>query len=104
MFVPWTAYVNSGDKRLIADHYASAKKYVDFLHRNNSGGLWLNRRGNDFNDWLNGDTIAKEAWPTTGGAVPPEVLATAFMARSTQIVADMARALGKKADAEKYEP
>lgn len=103
VFVPWTAYLNSGDKRLIEKHYSSATKYVDFLHRNNPNGLWLNRRGADFNDWLNGDTIVKEGWPTSGGAVPPEVLATAFMARSTQIVADMARTLGKSADAAKYD-
>jgi alpha-L-rhamnosidase len=102
VFVPWTAYANYGDKGLIAAHYESAKKYVDFLHRNNPDGLWLNRRGSDFNDWLNGDTISQEGWPNSGGSVPPEVLATAFMARSTQLVADMASALGRASDAAKY--
>ena len=58
--------------------------------------------GNDFNDWLNGDTIVKDGYPTSGGAVPPEVLGTAFMARSTEIVADMAVMLGMQPEMDKY--
>lgn len=102
VFVPWLAYQSYGDLRLLNDHYASAKRYVDFLQVNNPDGLWLHRRGNDFNDWLNGDTLIQKGYPTTGGAVPPEVLATAFMARSTEIVGEMAEALGNKADARHY--
>jgi alpha-L-rhamnosidase len=103
VFVPWTAYVNYGDKRLIERHYESAKRYVDLLHRNNPNGLWLNRRGSDYNDWLNGDTLVQKGWPTSGGTIPNEVLATAFMARSTEIVAEMATVLGKSDDAVLYQ-
>ena len=32
-------------KRMLREHFASACKYVDFLHRENPNGLWLNKRG-----------------------------------------------------------
>ncbi len=102
VFVPWLAYQNYGDGQLLQDHYTSAKRYVDFLHAHNPNGLWLKERGHDFNDWLNGDTLIQKGWPTKGGAVPPEVLATAFMARSTEIVEQMARELGRAKDAKHY--
>ena len=102
VFVPWTAYQNYGDLALLRNHYSSAKRYVDYLHVNNPDGLWLHLRGHDFNDWLNGDTLIQKGWPTTGGAVPNEVLASAFMARSTEVVKEMADALGEKSDSEHY--
>ncbi len=102
VMVPWAAFLNYGDTRMLIEHFASACKYVDFLHRENPNGLWLNKRGNDFNDWLNGDTIVKDGYPMSGGSVSPEVLGTAFMARSTQIVGDMAFILGLKNESSKY--
>jgi alpha-L-rhamnosidase len=64
--------------------------------------IWSKGRNNDYNDWLNGDTLIHADWPRTGGAVPPEVFATAFFACSAGIVAKMARALGKPGDAQTY--
>ncbi|PYT21334.1 MAG: hypothetical protein DMG58_32415 [Acidobacteria bacterium] len=59
-------------------------------------------RGNDYNDWLNADTLIFEGWPKLGGAIPQEVFATAFFAHSTELVAKMAVALDRHDDAEHY--
>ena len=37
--LPWQTYVNYGDRRMIEEHYASARRWVDFVHWNNPDGL-----------------------------------------------------------------
>jgi alpha-L-rhamnosidase len=100
--VPWRVYVNYGDRRMLEEHFQSAKRWVDYVAKKNPAGLWLNDRSDDYNDWLNGDTLILAGYPKTGSAVPNEVHATAFFAHSTEIVAKMADVLGRKDDAQKY--
>ena len=102
IIVPWRTYQNYADKRLLEEHFQSARRWVDYVHKHNPGLLWLNRRDEDFGDWLNGDTVYLEGYPKGISEVPKEVLATAFFAHSTEILAKMARVLGRKDDADKY--
>jgi alpha-L-rhamnosidase len=102
VFVPWCAYVNYGDKRMLAQHFDSARRWVDYVRQKNPDLLWKNNRGNDYGDWLNADTLKLEGWPASGAEVPKEVFATMFFARSTDLVARMADALGRRDDAERY--
>ncbi|HSV74378.1 MAG TPA: family 78 glycoside hydrolase catalytic domain [Chthonomonadales bacterium] len=102
VLVPWDVWVNYADRRLIEEHLPAARRWVDFVASHNPDGLWRNRRGNDYSDWLNGDTIIEAGWPRTGGAVPPEVLATAFHARSADLVARMSVVVGRPRDAARY--
>lgn len=103
VFVPWVAYVYYGDERALAEQFDAAARWIEYIHRQNPDLLWKQGRGNDYGDWLNADTLKLEGWPTKGAEMPKEVFATAFFARSTQIVADMARVLGKTEAAQKYE-
>jgi len=100
--VPWRMYQNYGDKRLLEQHFEAARRWVEFIRRNNPNLLWEKSRGNDYNDWLNGDTLILEGWPKTGGMVPKPVFATAFFAHSTDLVARMAEAIGRGEDARRY--
>ncbi len=100
--VPWRTYQNYGDTRMLAEHLESAKRWVEYIRGKNPDLIWRNGRNNDYNDWLNADTLKLNDWPKTGGAVPQEVLATAFFAHSTEIVGKMAAVLGRKDDAERY--
>jgi alpha-L-rhamnosidase len=102
VFVPWVAYQNYADTRLLADQFDAARRWVDWIYSKNPDFIWRHERHNDYNDWLNGDTLISEGWPRKGGEVPRDVFATAFFARSTWIVAQMARALGKADEAAKY--
>lgn len=90
--LPWQVYVNYGDRRLLEEHYASAKQWLEFVHRNNPSCLWINGRGRDWGDWLSAGT------PST----PKEVGATAFFAHSADLVAKMAATLGFHDDAARY--
>ncbi|MBI4325727.1 MAG: glycoside hydrolase family 78 protein [Chloroflexi bacterium] len=101
--VPWRVYQNYADTRLLEQHFDSARRWVEFVRGHNPGLLWRKNRGNDYNDWLNGDTLALKDYPRGISAVPNEVFATAFFAHSTEIVAKMARVLGRSEDAAKYQ-
>jgi alpha-L-rhamnosidase len=100
--VPWRAYQNYADRRMIDQHFESARRWVDYVHGRNPNLLWQKNRGADFNDWLNGDTVVLEGYPRGISAIPNEVLATAFFAHSTEILAKMAEVLGRTEDAAKY--
>lgn len=102
VFVPWCAYVNYGDRRLLKRHFESARRWVDYVREKNPDLLWKNSRGNDYGDWLNADTLKLEGWPTAGAEAPKEVFATMFFARSTDLVARMADVLGRRDDAQRY--
>ncbi|TSA32037.1 MAG: rhamnosidase [Verrucomicrobiaceae bacterium] len=100
--IPWLVYENYGDTRLLQEHFEAARRWVDFIHKANPGLIWANNRGADFNDWLNGDKVKLAGWPNQGGSVPKEVFATAFFAHSTELVAKMAAAIGRKEEARYY--
>jgi alpha-L-rhamnosidase len=101
--VPWRAYQNYADRRLLEEHFAAARKWVDFVQAKNPNSLWENARASDYNDWLNGDTLISKGWPRTGANVPQPVFATAFFAHSTEIVSKMAAVLGREDEAKRYD-
>lgn len=91
--LPWEDYVSYADRRLLAEHYSAAKRWVDYVAAHNPDGIWSQARGvNDWGDWL-----------SAGPATPKELGATAFFAHSADLLARMARALGKPRDAAKYQ-
>jgi len=100
--VPWSAYQNYADTRMLQEHFESACRWVDYIHKANPNLIWENRRNNDYNDWLNGNSIKQKDWPSQGGSVPNAVFATAFFAHSTDIVAKMAAVLGRQEEAQRY--
>jgi len=100
--VPWRMYENYADTRILDEHFESARRWVDSVHQHNPDLIWHHARGNNYNDWLNADTLIMEGWPKSGGETPHDVFATAFFARSTEIVAKMATVLGRHEDAARY--
>ena len=102
LVVPWRSYVNYGDVRLLEVHYESAKRWVEYVRSQSPEHLWTGNRGHDYGDWLNGNTLILEGWPTEGAEVPKEVLATAFYAHSTGLLSKMAVALGRDEDVKEY--
>ncbi len=88
VIVPWTIYKAYGDMRIIKNHYNAMTKWIDYLKENSEGLL---RPDAGFGDWLsiNADT-------------PKDVLGTAYFAYSTKLLSEMAQAIGRHNDAEKY--
>jgi alpha-L-rhamnosidase len=89
--VPWTVYQCYGDTRILERNFDAMARYVDLLHWANPDLLWLQRRNNDFGDWV-----------SAGGVTPKELIASAYFARDLRMVAEMARAIGRSVDAAKY--
>lgn len=94
---PWTLYLCYGDRRVLDEQYESMKAWVEYIRRQGeSEFLW--NTGFHFGDWLALD--AKENSYT--GFTPKDLIATAFYAYSTQILAQAAAVLGKHEDAATY--
>ena len=85
---PWTIYQVYGDTRILTDHYAAMSKYIDYLISHSDG---LIRPDAGYGDWLsiNADT-------------PKDLLGTAYFAYSAKLMSNIATALHKTDDAEKY--
>jgi alpha-L-rhamnosidase len=102
VIIPWRVYVNYGDKRILEQHFESAKRWVEYVRTQSPELIWTGQRGNDYGDWLNGDTLILQDWPREGAAVARELMATAFFAHSTELVSRMAAVLGRADDARRY--
>jgi alpha-L-rhamnosidase len=102
VIVPWRVYQNYNDTKILSQHYEAVKKFVDFNHRHNPDLVWKNLRSHNFGDWLNGNTVSSNDYPKNGGQVPGDVFATGYFYYSTDILANMAKLLGKTEDYKKY--
>jgi alpha-L-rhamnosidase len=100
--VPWRVWQQYGDKRMLAESLESGKRWVEFIRSNNPDLLWKNKRGNDYGDWLNSDTLIYEGFPRTGGQVPKEIFATMMFAHAADLVSRMSQVLGKEDEAKKH--
>lgn len=92
LVVPWTLYECYGDTRILERNWDAMRKYVDLLHRHNPNLLWLQRRNNDFGDWV-----------PAGEQTNKDLIASAYFAYDARLLSRMAAALGKQSEAEKYE-
>jgi alpha-L-rhamnosidase len=81
-----------GDTEVINRHWDAMERWMQYIGEANPDGLWKQRRANDFGDWL-----------SIGANTPKEVLATAYYAYDASLMAEMARATGRAAEAAKYD-
>jgi alpha-L-rhamnosidase len=91
VLLPWLLYRVYGDRRLLQRCFPAMQAWVDHIHRNNPGLLWTEATGASYGDWLEVDA-----------ATPRTVVATAYFARSAQVLAQAAVALGDRASADRY--
>lgn len=82
---PWTIYQVYGDTRVLERHYGHMAAWIDYC-RDNSAGLLRPAKG--YGDWL-----------SIEAGTPKDVLATAYFAGSTRLMARVAETLGKQEDA-----
>jgi alpha-L-rhamnosidase len=94
---PWTIYQYYDDVNILKDQYESMKSWIEYIRANAKDGvIWDS--GFHFGDWLALD--AKEG--SYFGATPNDLVATAFYAYSTEILAKTAKILGNLSDYEEY--
>ncbi len=95
---PWTYYQYYADKDMLKEMYPAMEAWVEYIRSHSENGLIWNT-GFHYGDWLGLD--AKEG--SYLGATPNDLVATAFYAYSTQLVAKAAKVLGYAEKAAAYE-
>jgi len=96
--LPWALYEHYGDTGVLERQYDSMRRWADCEARAAGDDLvWSG-------DWQFGDWLDPTAPPDDPSAArtDPDLLATAFFARSVRLVAEAARVLGRAADAARY--
>jgi alpha-L-rhamnosidase len=97
-FLPWTLYERYGDSALLARQFDSMRAWVDFVH-GKAGEQLLWPREFQLGDWLDPDAPPDQPWRAKTDAM---LVASAYFARSAQIVADAAAVLEHAELAEEY--
>ncbi|MGH3500642.1 MAG: family 78 glycoside hydrolase catalytic domain [Nocardioidaceae bacterium] len=91
VIIPWHLYKTYGDVRVLERSFEGMAAWVERVHRYNPGLLWRAHVGNHYGDWLQVDA-----------ETPRDVLATAYFARSTELVAAAAAVLGRQEEVKHY--
>jgi len=99
IIVPWTVYQVYGDTRILENQYNSMKAWVGYMmQRAGDDYLWTGDA--HYGDWLAFATT-KSDYP--GATTDKDLIATAYYAYSTSLLAKIAKVLGKNEDATKYD-
>jgi alpha-L-rhamnosidase len=85
---PYTIWRMYGDTRIIAQHYDEMVRFLDYLTKTAKDNV---RGVGAYGDWLNLDNKTK-----------PELIGTAYYHYDAKLMSEMARAIGKTEDAERY--
>ena len=92
VIVPWTTWVQYGDQAVIQENWDAMQRWMDFIQSRNPDFLRTNGVGPNFADWLAPDENTNK-----------DLLATAYWALITNMMSQMAHAVGKEADAKRYD-
>ena len=91
VIVPWTSWVQTGDTSIIEQNWDAMTKYLDAIQSKNPNYLWKNDYGIAFGDWLSPE-----------GTTAEDLIATAYWAYDSELMRQMAHAVGKTAEERKY--
>jgi alpha-L-rhamnosidase len=127
VIVPWTLYQCYGDQRVLEQQYTSMKAWVEYMHKQAKKQHWIRRinpiswsnqekrshqpylwdTGFHFGEWLEPDE--RLFGPKMAIGILKRLLfsaplvATAYFACSTHLLAETAHVLGKEEEAQEYE-
>ena len=94
--VPWQLYLTYGESDVLAQQFDSMRAWVDYITAaTTTPGLWTG--GKHFGDWLGLDAPIG----SYKGSSREDLIATAFYARSTELVVKAGKVLGR--DVAEYE-
>jgi alpha-L-rhamnosidase len=97
--VPWVLYQRYGDMQALADQWGSMTAWVAAFERRAGANLDFPDGGFMLGDWLDAAAPDDQPWKAR---VPWQLVATACLARSAQIMADVAGVLGRNAERDSY--
>lgn len=104
---PWTIYLTYGDRRLLETHYQSLQRFIDFLIKSSNNYIRppYDRPPTEPYEWLwegFGDWLAQDGSGKVFGGTPKDLIGTAFFAYCARLMAQIAFALGRAEDAQRY--
>jgi alpha-L-rhamnosidase len=98
VILPWTAWQRYGDLEFVERNWEAMNRYLQFILDHNPDYLGRNGHALDYGDWLALNEIeANSAVPAT----PKDLIGTAYWAHSAELLAQMARAIGRCDDADR---
>lgn len=103
VIIPWKLYLNYGDKEVLRENLEAMCKFIDHTVSTNPSLIRINDVGQNYGDWLNGNTIIAAGYPVSGAAVPKDLFSTAYFAYSARLVAKACKVLGKPKKLEHYD-
>jgi alpha-L-rhamnosidase len=92
VIIPWTTWMQYGDKTIIERNWDAMQRWMEFIQSRNPDFLRKNGVGPNFADWLAPDENTNK-----------DLLATAYWALITRMIAQMAHATGKDDAAKRYD-
>jgi alpha-L-rhamnosidase len=91
VIVPWTSWLQTGDAAIIEQNWDAMEKYLAAIKASNPDYLWKNDYGYAFGDWLSPE-----------GPTAEDLIATAYWAYDADLMRQMAHAVGRRADEQRY--
>jgi len=91
VIIPWTAWLQYGDKRILEQNRDAIEKYLKAIEAANPDYLWRHNFGTAYGDWLSPE-----------GTTAEDLIATAYWAYDSSLMAQMAHALGHADDERHY--
>jgi len=98
VIIPWTMYLTYGDRLLLERQYASMRAWVEYARRR-AGPALIWKPGWQFGDWL---ALHTDDPSYPGATTGTDLIATAFLAHSADLLARTATVLGRTGDAGTY--
>jgi alpha-L-rhamnosidase len=91
VFIPYAAWLQYGDSTVVESSWPAMERWMDFILKNNPDYVRRKALGNNYADWLAPDQNT-----------PKILIDTAYWALIAREMTEMASALHRTADAEKY--
>ena len=91
VIIPWRMYQRYGDADVLQQHYAGMVRWIDLIERSNPSLIRENAVASNWGDWL-----------ALGKPIPKAVVATAYFAHVTAIMAQTAHVLGRRQDEARF--
>jgi alpha-L-rhamnosidase len=89
VIIPFVAWTQFGDKRILTEAWQSMDRYLGLLSEQNPSFISTTH---GYGDWL-----------AIGSTTPQDLIATAYWAYDAQLMAQMAQAINRPRDAERYQ-
>lgn len=100
IMVPWTLYERYGDTKVLADNFEAMVKWHQYARQSAKG----NKTGQDqyiwdtkfnYGDWMFPSFMLEESDPMRTSQVTRDLVGTAFLAHSSELLGQVAKVLGK---------